>query len=149
MRQTLIAIGLQPYYESYLSVGEHIKRLGLSTDHWQGQSSRRGQYSSWISDEDWFVQGKKRNTTTSRKRLTILRGDRCEGCGLHLWQDKPLVLHVHHVDGDGHNNLLGNLQLLCPNCHQQTENWGFKNRTHASVEKLANSQACVPVTYPE
>jgi predicted RNA-binding Zn-ribbon protein involved in translation (DUF1610 family) len=35
---------------------------------------------------------------------------------------------VHHVDGNRNNNDLSNLQLLCPNCHSQTDNFCSKNR---------------------
>ena len=40
---------------------------------------------------------------------------------------KPISLEVHHIDGNGKNNSLDNLQLLCPNCHSQTENYKGKN----------------------
>jgi len=30
---------------------------------------------------------------------------------------------LHHVNGDGADNRLENLQLLCGNCHSQTDNW--------------------------
>lgn len=36
-------------------------------------------------------------------------------------------LHVHHIDGDATNNSEENLQLLCPNCHSLTENFGRLN----------------------
>ena len=29
-----------------------------------------------------------------------------------------------------------NLSFLCPNCHSQTENYGFKNRTHSEESIL-------------
>lgn len=37
--------------------------------------------------------------------------------------DKPITLQLHHIDGNPTNNSLNNLQLLCPNCHSQTENY--------------------------
>jgi transposase len=38
-----------------------------------------------------------------------------------------IPLEVHHVDGDRLNNELNNLQLLCPNCHAQTDNYCGRN----------------------
>lgn len=49
-------------------------------------------------------------------------------CGITDWQDKPLVFQIHHIDGDSTNNCLNNLQLLCPNCHSQTDNFCSKNK---------------------
>ena len=40
---------------------------------------------------------------------------------------KPIPLQVHHIDGNHINNELNNLQLLCPNCHAQTDNWCRNN----------------------
>jgi len=51
----------------------------------------------------------------------------CDECGqLPIWNDKPLTLELHHKDGNSRNNLLKNLQILCPHCHSQTE--GFRQR---------------------
>lgn len=41
----------------------------------------------------------------------------CEICGLTEWQNKPIPLELHHIDGNHYNNNLDNLQILCPNCH--------------------------------
>ncbi len=39
----------------------------------------------------------------------------CESCGIVLPTSK---LHVHHMDGNYHNNCKSNLQTLCPKCHK-------------------------------
>ena len=36
-------------------------------------------------------------------------------------------MQLHHVNGDGRDNRLDNLELLCPNCHSQTETYGGRN----------------------
>ena len=48
-------------------------------------------------------------------RLIELRGQQCERCDY----DKVEILHVHHKDRNHQNNDLGNLALICPNCHYE------------------------------
>lgn len=69
-------------------------------------------------------------TDEARKRLLIeIRGYRCEVCGLSEWMEKPIPIELHHIDGDSDNNKEDNLQLLCSNCHGQTDNHKRRNKT--------------------
>lgn len=78
----------------------------------------------------------------------------CEICGLSTWLDKPIKLHLHHKDGDHTNNTLENLQILCPNCHSMTDNYGVYNsakyinnkKTNKKVKKIKkNKKELCPV----
>lgn len=60
----------------------------------------------------------------------------CECCGLSSWNNKPISLELHHKDGNRRNNKLSNLEILCPNCHSQTDNFRFRNK--ASVKSYHN-----------
>ena len=59
--------------------------------------------------------------------LLKIRERKCECCGLSEWNNLPITLQAHHIDGDRTNNTLENLSLLCPNCHSQTDNFCSKN----------------------
>ncbi len=54
-----------------------------------------------------------------------LKQNKCEICGITEWQGHPIVCHLHHIDGDNTNNSIENLQILCPNCHSQTDSYCY------------------------
>ena len=83
-----------------------------------------------------FVYGKAIRSEKMRNHLIHLRGHQCENCGNTEWQGKLIPLEVHHIDGDRLNNVLENLQLLCPNCHAQTEN--YRNRNISTEKEKRN-----------
>lgn len=97
-----------------------IQELNLDISHFCNPKKGKFDYSR-------FVYGKEMKGPTMIRALIALRGHRCENCGLEQWMDNPIVLEVHHKDGDRLNNELDNLQLLCPNCHSITFNWKGKN----------------------
>jgi hypothetical protein len=55
--------------------------------------------------------------------------EECEMCLLKEWMGQKIVLELHHIDGNRFNNDLLNLQILCPNCHSQTDTYRSKNRS--------------------
>ena len=61
----------------------------------------------------------------------------CQLCG---WSQinkftRLIPLQIHHIDGDCMNNSEENLQLLCPNCHALTENFGSRNQNCTRIDK--------------
>lgn len=52
-----------------------------------------------------------------------IKENKCEICGISSWMDKVIILQLHHINGIHSDNHLENLQLLCPNCHSQTDNF--------------------------
>ena len=73
------------------------------------------------------------NSTKLRQAVLAIKEHKCEHCGLTHWLDQPISLQVHHKDGDRKNNELSNLELLCLNCHSQTDTFGSKNIKKAKV----------------
>lgn len=63
---------------------------------------------------------------------------RCEICGIENWMGKEITFHLHHKDGDHYNNDLDNLQVLCPNCHSQTDN--FAGKGTCKIPKLSKEK---------
>lgn len=71
----------------------------------------------------------KEGTSIKSAKLKIkllkagLKENKCECCGISTWQNKPITIQLHHINGNPKDNRLENLQMLCPNCHSQTENY--------------------------
>ncbi len=65
-----------------------------------------------------------------RRYLFERHGHSCSDCGWSAVNAYTglIPLTVHHVDGDWTNNVESNLQLLCPNCHSLTPNFGSRNK---------------------
>ena len=75
-----------------------------------------------------------------KRYLMELHNNKCEKCG---WGEEHPITHnipleVHHIDGDCTNNRLENLQLLCPNCHCLTENFGSLNKNSKRFHRPKN-----------
>lgn len=114
--------------EEGLSMRQCLKRFGFCGETYAA-AVRRGDIvprPHVIPIEVLLVSGPRRQRGHIKARLIRegLKDDRCEICGLDEWLGRPLGLELHHVNGEGNDNRLENLMLLCGNCHSQTDNWG-------------------------
>ena len=107
---------------SHAAVKEMVSVYQFTIDHFVGQGWNKG-----IFDYSRFQKGKTIKIASAVPALTALRGHKCEVCDNFEWNGRPIALEIHHIDGDSLNNDLDNLQLQCPNCHAQTENYRGKN----------------------
>jgi len=108
--------------EKGLSRAEVARRLGLARSTVSYHASRLG------GDLDERCRRRySRGHLKSRLLRLGLKEDRCELCGIADWRGRPLAITLHHANGDRLDNRLENLQLLCPNCHSQTDNYGGRN----------------------
>jgi len=143
--QVLDRLGLRRTGGNYRHINQRIGAYSISTEHFKGQGWSEGETvdsnssvatvtkKNTLLDEEIFVK----DSTYSPGRLhpRMLRAgweDKCAICGRGpVWNNKPLRLHVDHINGKHYDNRKINLRILCPNCHQQTKTWGSKN---SSVE---------------
>jgi 5-methylcytosine-specific restriction endonuclease McrA len=123
---------IQRAYDGGMTVRDCARRFGFNMSSWS-QAVDRGDIKprpKAMELELLLVTGRVQTSRMHLKRRLIAAGikeNRCEICGITEWLDRPLAMQLHHVNGDGHDNRLANLQLLCPNCHSQTDTYGGRN----------------------
>jgi DNA-binding CsgD family transcriptional regulator len=122
---------VQRYYDEGHSITECQLRFGFARKTFV-DAVKRGAVVSRSHGaplETYLIADRPQSRGNLKRRLLRegLKAARCEACGITAWQGRPLSLALHHINGDGRDNRLENLQLLCPNCHSQTENFSGRN----------------------
>ena len=113
-----------------LMVVGHCKNCETEVDRRNVYCSRACQ-TEYHNDEELMpkvLAGEIHRRGTLRRILLKRRSNQCENCGITEWNKLPTPIELHHMDGDAGNNLAANLQLLCPNCHAQTDTMHGRNK---------------------
>lgn len=74
---------------------------------------------------------------------------KCAICGMStIWNNKPLVFVLDHIDGNADNNCRSNLRLVCPNCDSQLDTYKSKNKNSArsKYRKVLAIKAMEPIS---
>ena len=138
-------IGWKPQGGNYRYVKKYINELGLDTSHF----TMKGRVNSGIkynekSVEDYLTTNSYIKADRLKWKLfsSGLKEYKCEKCGISRWNGKQISLQLHHINGDNTDNRLENLQILCPNCHSQTDNYCGANNRHNGVDKKHYCKCC-------
>ena len=141
---------IQRYYDHGHSVRDCQAQFGFSSRTWQA-AVKRGAITARpaaMPIDELLVAGTYRGRHNLKRRLLEegVKEPRCEDCGLTEWRDRPVSFALHHVNGDRHDNRLGNLKLLCPNCHSQTDNFSGRSghRARSAVAPSLLPEALAP-----
>lgn len=87
----------------------------------------------WKNGEVDGVKGKADISNHVRRYIFEKYDYKCQCCG---WSETnkhtgKVPLQIHHIDGNCKNNKEENLELLCPNCHSLTDNFGSLNKSES------------------
>ena len=82
--------------------------------------------------DDILVENSTYSNPTRLKKRLLREGllvNSCGKCGgLPEWNGDKLVLQLDHINGINTDNRIGNLRLLCPNCHSQTDTFSGRKK---------------------
>ena len=132
-RKVLSKLGLCEAGGNYTQIKKYIAECGFNTKHFKGKgwnAGLKGGYKPRASLKIILVKGSNFQSFKLKRRLLKekLKPQCCEECG---WKkisgDGRIPLELHHINGDGKDNRLENLKILCPNCHSLKLNHRGRN----------------------
>ena len=127
LREVCLKAGIVATTGNYATLKRIIKDEEIDTSHFKRQNG--GSRNSHCA-EFYLHKGSTISSYKLKNKLLKagIKEHRCECCNNTEWMGKPIKLELHHLNGDNTDNSLENLQLLCPNCHSYTDNFGGKNQ---------------------
>ena len=139
-------LGYKPSGGTHKFLKLKFKEYKLDTSHFNGrgwsigktrENDKRVNSFAEKMDRKWEDIFKKDSNVKNYILLRRLvsegkRKYKCCICNISKWNEKPLRLHLHHVNGDSLDNREDNLDLICPNCHTQTKNYSRGTKRHRS-----------------
>lgn len=129
--------GRKPQGASLQYFKTRIIRLGLDVSHFLGRAACAGRFHPGRARKKTWQEILISNGDRIRVRVQIFRRafrEYCQEMGIPevcsecsnppFWNNKPLRLHVDHINSDCGDHTPKNLRWLCPNCHDQKTTYG-------------------------
>lgn len=131
LREAVLALGMKYHQRNVEKFKDACFRLGASPPVWKPTTAARRRSARNRSFAETFKQDAHFRLKTGHKAWLIDDGhltEECADCGIGPeWNGKPLTLQLDHINGDSRDHRVENLQLLCPNCHTQTDTFAGRN----------------------
>ena len=106
----------------------HAKRLGVYKPNQSGKGISKNMPKILTID---ILNGQFPHYHTYKLLLRLIKEGikehKCEVCNNVNWNGKLIPIELHHINGNRYDHTLFNLQIICPNCHAQTDNYKIFN----------------------
>ena len=117
-------LGIKQAGGNFAHIKKRMKQLEIDTSHFLPYTSnlKSGQGKKTAAEVLILREcGLRQKSSILRRSLLESEVEyKCCKCGLGaLWNNKPLVLEVDHINENWLDDRIENLQFLCPNCHSQ------------------------------
>ena len=145
IRQVIHKLGLVEAGGNYVQIQAHIKRLGITTDHFSGMGWNKGllfRPTKPVDIATLLAKGTDVQSYKLKKRLfsESLKFPQCELCGWSKQSaDGRIPVELDHINGDRFDNRIENLRILCPNCHSLQSTHRGKNKRKKHIGSVAKS----------
>lgn len=131
--QVCRSLGMKAAGGNYKTLKRCFIEWNIDTSHFRGQGWNVGlQFNPKPSkplSEILIQNSTYTNTNNLRQRLLKegVKEHKCECCKRETWENNPIPLELHHINGDNFDHRIENIQILCPNCHALTPNHRGRN----------------------
>lgn len=128
-RKNGIYVSLNRPRKKCLNCNKEITKSGTKYCSYECGSNYRSniKYSEYLKDQKTY-NGYKIKMGWIKQHILKEQDSKCDICEIqNVWNNKPLVFILDHINGDACDNSRKNLRLLCSNCDSQLDTYKAKN----------------------